>query len=206
MGLDMYMNLKTSSYLKNDERTVDLDNPNEYNLDDCHFNEFGCSNRVEISETVAYWRKANQIHKWFVDNVQSGEDDCGEYDVSRREIQDLTNLLYTIIDKLDGKEFVRHTTDTSSEEEKSFIFDKTKLREMYSKMTYRFDINDDELKDYCCEVLPPQDGCFFGSTDINSWYFQDIIKTVLMFDELQKRIKKLDEKKVFYYLTYQASW
>jgi hypothetical protein len=73
-------------------------------------------------------------------------------------------------------------------------------------MNYLFEINDDELKDYCCEVLPPQNGCFFGSTDINSWYFQDIIKTVLMFDELQKKIKMLDEKKVFYYLTYHASW
>ena len=25
---------------------------------------------------VAYWRKANAIHRWFVKNVQDGEDDC----------------------------------------------------------------------------------------------------------------------------------
>ena len=25
---------------------------------------------------VAYWRKSNQIHRWFVDNVQDGIDDC----------------------------------------------------------------------------------------------------------------------------------
>lgn len=37
----------------------------------------------EDSFEVAYWRKANAIHKWFVDNVQEGKDDCGEYLVSR---------------------------------------------------------------------------------------------------------------------------
>ena len=29
-----------------------------------------------IDEEVGYWRKANAIHKWFVDNVQDGNDDC----------------------------------------------------------------------------------------------------------------------------------
>ena len=27
---------------------------------------------------IASWRKANAIHKWFVDNVQDGVDDCGD--------------------------------------------------------------------------------------------------------------------------------
>ena len=42
-------------------------------------------------EEVAYWRKANQIHHWFVENVQDGEDDC----MVHRELtrQDLLNLL-----------------------------------------------------------------------------------------------------------------
>lgn len=29
------------------------------------------SNPTEIIYQAAYWRKANQIHKWFVDNVQN---------------------------------------------------------------------------------------------------------------------------------------
>lgn len=42
-------------------------------------------------EEVAYWRKANQIHRWFVQNVQDGADDC----MVHRELtrQDLLNLL-----------------------------------------------------------------------------------------------------------------
>jgi hypothetical protein len=43
----------------------------------------------EVIEEVMYWRKANQIHKWFVDNVQDGVDDCKEYWVSEEKLQEL---------------------------------------------------------------------------------------------------------------------
>ena len=44
---------------------------------------------VSVGVNCAYWRKANQIHKWFVDNVQKGEDDCGEYYVSHEKLKEL---------------------------------------------------------------------------------------------------------------------
>ena len=43
----------------------------------------------EIIESVAYWRKANAIHKWFVDNVQNGTDDCGKYRVTVDQLKQL---------------------------------------------------------------------------------------------------------------------
>lgn len=39
-----------------------------------------------------YWRKANAIHKWFVDNVQDGTDDCGYYPVSPAALLGLADL------------------------------------------------------------------------------------------------------------------
>jgi hypothetical protein len=36
-----------------------------------------------------YWRKANQIHGWFVKNVQNDNDDCGLYEVSIGQIKKL---------------------------------------------------------------------------------------------------------------------
>ena len=36
-----------------------------------------------------YWRKANQIHEWFVKNVQNNNDDCGLYEVSIDQIKKL---------------------------------------------------------------------------------------------------------------------
>lgn len=47
---------------------------------------------ASIEVTCAYWRKANQIHKWFVDNVQNGSDDCGEYYVSQDKLIELLAL------------------------------------------------------------------------------------------------------------------
>lgn len=53
-----------------------------------------------IEFEVMYWRKANWIHKWFVDNVQNGNDDCGDYHV-HEEV--LTKLRDTISEVLTNK-------------------------------------------------------------------------------------------------------
>ena len=50
----------------------------------------GCPFKVKtIGVEVGYWRKANAIHKWFVDNVQEGIDDCGDYSVSNDQLKEL---------------------------------------------------------------------------------------------------------------------
>ena len=41
---------------------------------------------------VGYWRKANAIHRWFVDNVQGGVDQCQTSAVSREHIRTLLGL------------------------------------------------------------------------------------------------------------------
>jgi hypothetical protein len=89
MGLDMYLSKKT--YVQQ----WDHQSPEEtYNV---VVTQGGNSvdhiqpNRVSyVEEQVGYWRKANAIHKWFVDNVQSGNDNCSTYFV---DIPDLMNLL-----------------------------------------------------------------------------------------------------------------
>ena len=89
MGLDMYLSKKT--YVQR----WDHQSPEEtYNVE---VTQGGNSvdhiqpNRVSyVEEQVGYWRKANAIHKWFVDNVQDGNDNCSIYFV---DIPDLMNLL-----------------------------------------------------------------------------------------------------------------
>lgn len=51
-----------------------------------------------ITENVMYWRKANQIHKWFVDNVQGGADDCGEYYVTTEQLRELLDACNAVIE------------------------------------------------------------------------------------------------------------
>ena len=45
-----------------------------------------------IIEEAGYWRKANQIHRWFVDNVQNGVDNCGDYYVGSEKLAELLEL------------------------------------------------------------------------------------------------------------------
>ena len=44
------------------------------------------SKHGNVEFTVGYWRKANAIHSWFVNNVQNKVDDCGYYYVSRENL------------------------------------------------------------------------------------------------------------------------
>lgn len=52
-----------------------------------------------VEVVCAYWRKANSIHGWFVDNIQSGEDKCGRYFVQKSELETLRNLCQQTFDE-----------------------------------------------------------------------------------------------------------
>jgi hypothetical protein len=47
---------------------------------------------------VAYWRKANAIHNWFVDSVQGGKDDCDRYPVTREQLKALIRDCKSVLD------------------------------------------------------------------------------------------------------------
>ena len=47
---------------------------------------------------VAYWRKANAVHDWFVQNCQGGRDECQTSEVSRDQIEELISLCQQILD------------------------------------------------------------------------------------------------------------
>ena len=50
---------------------------------------------VEIE--LGYWRKANQIHKWFVDNCQNGVDNCQNKNISKYQLQALLNVVNKVL-------------------------------------------------------------------------------------------------------------
>lgn len=47
------------------------------------------SKSLEVNLRVAYWRKANAIHNWFVVNVQDGKDECKKSYVDSEQLADL---------------------------------------------------------------------------------------------------------------------
>lgn len=94
MGLDMYLTKRTYvqnwDYMKESEKNhVSVKGANEKHIK---------PERVQyIIEQLCYWRKANHIHRWFVENVQGGEDDCGEYIVSLPELKQLMDVCYEVM-------------------------------------------------------------------------------------------------------------
>lgn len=89
MGLDMY--LSAEKYVSgSDYREGDKSKFEEIvRLLDADTFVGGFVPNVQVQVSVAYWRKANQIHQWFVDNCGRGEDDCRPYYVSREHLQEL---------------------------------------------------------------------------------------------------------------------
>lgn len=44
---------------------------------------------ISVEMEVAYWRKVNSVHQWFVDNCQDGVDDCRQVYVGREQLENL---------------------------------------------------------------------------------------------------------------------
>lgn len=81
-----------------------------------------------IWQEIGYWRKANHIHKWFVDKVQGGEDDCEYYKVTKDNLLSLKATCEKVL-SLKGKdeEEIKKILPTES----GFFFGSTTYDEYY---------------------------------------------------------------------------
>lgn len=50
-----------------------------------------------VSYEIGYWRKANAIHRWFVEKAQGGKDDCERYPVSLELLKELREICQTVL-------------------------------------------------------------------------------------------------------------
>ena len=73
-----------------------------------------------------YWRKANQIHRWFVENVQNSVDNCAMYYVSKESLYKLKELCEKV---LEDKELANLLLPTSN----GFFFGSIEYDEWYFK-------------------------------------------------------------------------
>ena len=102
MGLDSY--LTANEYVSRTQRDSLLgDTPKENKL----FTELSDRRKgwvdqagyagISISYPVGYWRKANAIHGWFVQNVQDGRDECQKSYVSAQNLRDLREACQAVL-------------------------------------------------------------------------------------------------------------
>lgn len=142
---------------------------------------------MQIHEQVGYWRKANAIHDWFVNHVQDGEDDC-EYhqEVTKGVLED---LLFTCEKVLANCEMV------SGKIKNGITYENGQTKINWIDGQY---IKDDGVAQ---ELLPTTAGFFFGSTDYDEYYVQDIKDTI---DIITRVLETTDfEKEMIYYV---SSW
>lgn len=176
MGLDMYLYAK---------KYIWFDNESERNAVKsampCPFSD----EPKEVKYEALYWRKMNAIHKWFVDNVQEGSDDCGNYYVSKDDLSKLHGICKTIIDaaKTAPGKIVNGYTFRDGKHEP--------ILEDGEVIT-----NSDEIS----ELLETQGGFFFGSTDYDNYYLDEIKRT----KGALEKILSSDLKGWFF--EYHSSW
>lgn len=115
------------------------------------------SPHLDVYVTVGYWRKANSIHSWFVQNVQEGKDNCAKYYVPREALEKLMKQAQLALEAYDAG-------DTQDAE----------------------------------DLMTPKGGFFFGNTDINEWWREDMVRTI----EIVERCLKLEGVEFYY----QSSW
>ena len=108
------------------------------------------------TDQVAYWRKDNAIHNWFITNYADGVDDCRIMEVDRIGLIALRDVCLYV--------------SASSNPELAM------------------------------ELLPPVAGFFFGSHQIDEWYWEGVTETA---EKLTAIIDETSEDQMF---EYQASW
>ena len=87
MGLDMYLYA---------ERYVSDYNEEGKELSNKLFEATG-RRITSIRTEVGYWRKANAIHKWFVDNCQDGRDECQSTFVPDEKLEELLETVKQVL-------------------------------------------------------------------------------------------------------------
>lgn len=109
---------------------------------------------IRIVKEIGYWRKASQIHSWFVKNVQEGCDECQRSYVSKEHLIELLDLC-------------------------------RKVKKDHTKAD---------------KLLPTAPGFFFGGTEYDEYYFNDIDETIKILEAVLANVPDASE------IYYHASW
>ena len=156
MGLDMYLEAHRTAFdsdIFGEERKQVFDAV----VDAVNARPFlsnGFAPSVTVNVEVGYWRKANAIHNWFIQNCADGMDDCRPVYVEREQLEELRDLC---------NEALTHIHNAPA-------------------------------------LLPTTSGFFFGSTEYDEWYVEDLKGTVELLDRV---LTNVPEGWDFYY---RASW
>ncbi len=183
MGLDMYLEKRTYIAAQYEHRNASV--KIEAKVGDKTYS-FDPAKVSEVIESVGYWRKANQIHKWFVDNTQDGEDRNGDSEVSREQLKELLALCRKVKEvAILEKGMVKNGQRSTKTGWEDIMVEGEVI------------VNAEQV----AELLPTQSGFFFGGTGYDGYYMRDIDNTIKILEALP-----LDDADINVSYRYIASW
>ena len=114
-----------------------------------------------ITEQVAYWRKFNALHGWFINNCGGGVDECQDISVDEEKLKELLET----------------------------------LKEVSSNFTKAE------------ELLPPTQGFFFGSDEVDEYYKEEVNSTIKIIEDLLEENEQSKQYGLYSGdFEYKASW
>jgi hypothetical protein len=142
-----------------------------------------------VEEEVMYWRKANHIHNWFVENVQDGIDNCATHYVSPDQLRALLDACERVIEAselVEGEVMMGTVYDQENPDGKVL----TEAGKVIKDPTV------------AKALLPTQSGFFFGSEEYDQDYLESVVETR---DWLVRTLAELDDGR-FASIVYRSSW
>jgi hypothetical protein len=170
MGLDMYLfkakenkDFPCKVYVDIVHCFRHLSNINSEKLKD-YFKDYSYEKEGFISLQVAYWRKANMVHRYLYENRK--HKNIKDFEPMYIEKEVLEKLLYL------AHQVMKEKDNILAEKEENIAK----------------------------ELLPTQSGFFFGSTEYNNMYFDDIELTIKQIEQILSELKA--EEFIYYYANY----
>lgn len=125
---------------------------------------------MRIAEEVGYWRKANQIHNWFVTNIQDGVDDCNYHrEVTEEDLHELLDICKRVLDSCEMVEGQINNGWEYRDGQRIPIVENGKY------------VKDSSVAE---ELLPSTSGFFFGGTDYDEYYISDLKNTIVIINQV----------------------
>lgn len=146
--------------------------------------------KIRNEEEIAYWRKANMVHKYLCDNGICITEDV-EYIIPFNVLRNLLDICKEIKEKavmVDGMVYV----GTKYENGES-------IRMMREGKVI-------ENKEEIADMLPTQEGFFFGGYDYDEFYMAYIEETIQKLENILKDLDEEEDSEYEYEIKYYASW
>lgn len=126
------------------------------------------------SQEMCYWRKANEIHRFFTEKaLDCNEDNCVEIPCNLDDLEELEEYCKIILN--------------ASKNNSEIVYE---------------DAHWNCWQDFAMDYLPRTSGFFFGSTEYDEWYLHDLEKTLDMFNDMKNQGHWNEENDFYYYAWY----